>query len=164
MFVPLRIFEQTCPCARELLFHYLDNFVSPSGWTHSGFQRFFEKPSPYVHDVFLRWGLCSRCVLMLCFCDETNAHAVFSHCVLRWGLPSSCRNWLWQILLASHLDEQILATSDSLQSLHLFLCYALATMIIYFHGSIGSGTALICTAHHTSTTKRVLAKDCFIQL
>ena len=67
MFVPLRIFEQTRPCAKELLFHDLDKFVSPFGWTHAGFQRFFVKPSPmfalcfcdyrlgpYVHAVFLR--------------------------------------------------------------------------------------------------------------
>ena len=54
MFVPLRIFEQTCPCAKELLFHYLDDFVSPFGWTHAGFQQFFVKPSPYARDVFLQ--------------------------------------------------------------------------------------------------------------
>jgi hypothetical protein len=54
MFVPLWIFEQTCPYAKELLFHYLDDFVSPSGWTHAGFQRFFVKPSPYARAVFLQ--------------------------------------------------------------------------------------------------------------
>ena len=58
----LQIFEQTCPYAKELPFHYLDDFVSPSGWTHAGFQRFFVKPSPCARAVFLQRGLPSRCV------------------------------------------------------------------------------------------------------
>ena len=88
MFVPLRIFEQTRPCAKELLFHDLDKFVSPFGWTHAGFKRFFVKPSPmfplcfcdyrpgpYVHAVF--WG---QPMFTLCFCNDirtTYLHAVF---------------------------------------------------------------------------------------
>jgi hypothetical protein len=43
-------------------------------------------------------------------------------------------------ILLSYLEEHILSSSDSLQSPHLFLCYALATMTIPFHGLIGSGT------------------------
>ena len=65
MFVPLRIFEQTRPCAKELLFHDLDKFVSPFCRTYSSFQRLFVKPSP---------------MFALCFCDDTwttYLHAVF---------------------------------------------------------------------------------------
>ena len=196
MFVPLRTFEQTCPSAKELLLHYLGDFVSPSSWTHAGFQRFFVKPSPYARNVFLQWGLCSRCVL-----QRGHLHAGFLRCdlclrcVLQRGLPSSCLDWLgqtllasgqthsglgwffvtppsmfmlflqqwkiWQILLA-YLDKHILASIDSVLGLHLFSCYALATMTIPCHGLIGSGTC--CIAHHTSTTKRFIATDCFIQL
>ena len=67
--------------------------------------------------------------------------------------------------LLAYLAEHILASSDSLRSLHLFPCYFFATMTIPFYRLIGSvARALTCTAHDTSTPKRVLVTDCFIQL
>ena len=137
MFVTLRIFEQTCPSAKELLLHYLDDFVSLSGWTHAGFQRFLVKPSPYARAVFLRRGLPSRCVF------ATTKFVIlwpntFWPPVIRCDASISiyvCAVFLQQrqILLA-YLDKHILTSSNSLRSLHLFSCYASATRPSLFMG------------------------------
>ena len=59
----------------------------------------------------------------------------------------------------------MLASSKSLRSLHVCLCYVFATMPFPSHKLLGRlARALTCTAHRTSTPKRALAKDCFIQL
>jgi hypothetical protein len=107
MFVPLPIFEQTCPYAKELLFHYLDDFVSPSGWTHAGFRRFFVKPSTCACTVFLRWGLCLRCVFA--------TRPTFTLCFRDYKLHYP-------------LAEHILVSGDSLWRLHLCLCCVFAPM------------------------------------
>ena len=74
----LGIFEQTCPYAKELLFHYLDDFISPSGWTHAGFRRFIVKPSTCAHAVFLQQDdAYAHAVFLLCFCNEAYLHSVF---------------------------------------------------------------------------------------
>ena len=184
MFVPLWIFEQTRPCKKELLFHDLDKFVSPSGWTHAGFQQFFVKPSPHACAVFLWWDLCLRCVLrqglpsrcvfvmrlILALCFATRPTFTLSWLTWTnfvslwpttfWPLVILCdasiyvcavflRQWNTRKIVLAYLDKHILASSDSLRSLHLVSCYALATMTIPFHGLIGSGTCadMHCTPY-----------------
>ena len=102
-----------------------------------------------------------RLMLALCFCDKAYLHAVFLRLTWTnfvslwpttfWPLVVLCdasiyvcavflQRWKTRQILLAYLDKHILASSDSLWSLHLVSCYALATMTIPFHGLIGSGT------------------------